>query len=314
MLNPYNAPMRIAIIGTGWMAQEHASSWAHTPAQVVGFVSRDPARAPEAVRAWGAPVVTRLADLAAVDVVDICTPTPWHLESTLEAAASGKHVVCEKPLARTLEDAQTMVATCRAANVQLLAAHVLRYFGDYAAAHADVAAGKIGQPRLLRLARLGSMPTASTWFADDAQSGGVMLDLMIHDFDFARWVAGEVTSVQALRADVPGPAGRAQHASVMLTHRSGATSFVEGSWANPKGYWRTAFALVGADGVLEYDSGRAGRPGGNPYVQQAQEFYAALAKGAPVRVTAEDAVAALCISLAAIESARTGAPVTLNQT
>jgi predicted dehydrogenase len=306
--------MRIAIIGTGWMAHEHASSWAHTPAQIAGFVSRDPAHAPEAVRAWGAPIVGSLDDLPDIDVVDICTPTPQHLANALEAAAAGKHVVCEKPLARTLPEAEQIVAACRAANVKLLAAHVLRYFDAYADAHAAVAAGQIGQPRLLRLARLGSMPTASTWFADDAQSGGVMLDLMIHDFDFARWIAGDVESVQALRADVAGPNGRAQHASVMLTHRGGATSFVEGSWANPKGYWRTAFALIGAEGMLDYDSGRAQRPGGNPYVQQAQEFYRALAEDAPVRVTAEDAVEALRISLAAIESANTGASVTLSKT
>jgi myo-inositol 2-dehydrogenase/D-chiro-inositol 1-dehydrogenase len=292
------------------MAQEHAAAWSQTPARIAGFVSRDPARAPEPIRQLGLPIAARLQDLLpAADVVDICTPTPQHLAATRAAAAAGKHVVCEKPIARTLEQARQMLSACRAAGVNLLIAHVLRYFGDYAEAQAAVAAGNIGPPRLLRLARLGSMPTASTWFADDAQSGGVMLDLMIHDLDFARWLAGDVARVQALRAEVGTPEGRAQHASVLLTHRSGAVSFVEGSWANPKGYFRTSFSLIGAAGALEFDSGRSARPGGNPYVLQAQEFYEALAHDAPVRVTAEDALEALRLSLAAIESAATGRAV-----
>jgi predicted dehydrogenase len=307
--------MRIAIIGTGWMAQEHAASWAQTPARVAGFVSRNPSQASEAIRRMGAPIVRSVRELLPeVDVVDICTPTPQHLEVTQVAAAAGRHVVCEKPIARTLPEAEAMLQACRSAKVKLLIAHVLRYFGDYAEARAAVVGGQIGRPKVLRLARLGSMPVAGTWFADDAQSGGVMLDLMIHDFDFARWVAGDVERVQALRADVPGPDGRAQHASAMLTHRNGAVSFVEGSWANPQGYFRTSFSLIGTGGILEFDSGRSARPGGSPYVLQAQEFYEALANDGAVRVTAEDALEALRISLAAMESARTGAAVPLGRT
>jgi predicted dehydrogenase len=302
--------MRIGIIGTGSMGVTHAEAWAATPARVVGVVSRQFANAQKLAAQCGAQAYASLDGmLLHVDVIDICTPTGLHLEQTLIAAAAGKHVVCEKPIARTPEQAQAMIAACEQHGVKLLVAHVVRYFDDYAEAHERVANGEIGAPQLLRLMRLGSMPTG--WFADAEESGGVLLDLMIHDYDFARWVAGDVASVETVCRDVTLDGVTTQHAFVTLRHASGAVSLVEGSWAN-RGRFRTAFTVVGERGLIEFDTVMPTDSGErhNPYAAQAQAFYDALAHDAPLRVTAADGLQALRIALAAIESARTGEVVT----
>jgi myo-inositol 2-dehydrogenase/D-chiro-inositol 1-dehydrogenase len=302
--------MNIGIIGTGSMGRTHAASFAKTPARIAGFVTRSGRSA--LADEYGAPAFSRLEDmLPHVDVVDICTPTPQHLEQARAAAAAGKHVICEKPLARTVADAEAIVAACEAAGVRLLVAQVLRYFPDYAHAHAEVARGALGEVRELRLLRAGHMPSKAqeNWFVDLTASGGPLFDLLIHDYDFARWVAGDVIDVQARSTG-----GADAHAFVTLRHAGGAVTHIEGGWHLGPGEFRTALEIVGTRGVLrasndhsvaaddapEVPSVRVA--GADPYALQAQEFYAALAHGGPVRVAPRDGVEAVRIAAAAAGS------------
>ncbi len=131
---------------------------------------------------------------------------------------AGKHILCEKPLGRTLAQAQEMTAACEAAGVKLMVAHVVRFFPDYAQARRRVMAGEIGRPAVIRLSRESFQPkkAADNWFVDDAKSGGMVLDLMIHDLDYARWVAGPVTQVFAKSTGT--------HALAILTHAAGPSA------------------------------------------------------------------------------------------
>jgi predicted dehydrogenase len=230
----------------------------------------------------------------------------------LIAAKAGKHVVCEKPFAQSVDDAQRMIDACKAAGVKLLLAHVLRYFPAYADAKARVDKGEIGAIKLMRMARLNSMLLAQegSWFTDLSQSGGVLFDMSIHDYDFARWLAGDVASVKAIAASAWNKPA-AQEGAVLLAHVNGAVTFVEGSWAMPAKTFRTTFDLIGDAGRIEFDSKDTGGLPANPYVLQAQEFYDALAYDKPARVTAEDGREALRIALAAVESATTGSEILL---
>lgn len=305
--------MRIGIIGTGGMGRTHAQSWQQTPATIAGFMSRSVERSEAMTTEFGGKAYTSIeAMLPDVDVIDICTPTALHLEQTLIAAQAGKHVVCEKPFAQSVEDAQRMIDACNAAGVKLLLAHVLRYFPAYADAKVRVERGEIGAIKLMRMARLNSMLLAQegSWFTDLSQSGGVLFDMSIHDYDFARWLAGDVASVKAIAASAWGKPA-AQEGAVLLTHINGAVTFVEGSWAMPAKTFRTTFDLIGDAGRIEFDSKDTGGLPANPYALQAQEFYAALEYDVPARVTAEDGREALRIALAAVESATTGAEVLL---
>ncbi len=323
--------MRVGIVGVGAMGTVHAAGWRQTAAEVVGFVATSAAAAGPLAATYGARAYGRLDELLPdVDVVDLCTPTHLHYEQTLRAAAAGKHVVCEKPLARTTAQAAAMIAACQAAGVKLLVAHVVRFFPEYVRAKAAVDAGEIGQLAVLRFKRNVFQPKKAedNWFVDKDKSGGMMLDLMIHDFDCARWLAGDVVRVMAKSVGQQHPGAPFDHALAILTHTSGAISHVEGSWAYPPPTFRTQFEIAGTQGLILHDSDastavrifRQPVPAADtpdvpvpssplledPYTTQIKAFYAALANDVPLPVTAEDGLKALEIALAAMESARTG--------
>ncbi len=327
--------MRVGIAGVGFMGSTHAAGWVETGATIAGFMAESPPHAQTIAEKYGAQVYPDFeVMLADVDVVDICTPTHLHHEMVLKAAAAGKDIICEKPLARTVAQGQEMIAACRSAGVKLLVAHVVRFFPEYAQAKAAVANGDIGQPAVVRLTRGTFRPKKATdnWFIDFEKSGGMVLDLMVHDFDYARWLAGEVESVFAKNITSTHPDAPVDYGLVILKHRNGAISHIEGSWAYPPPLFRTRFEIAGTDGFLEFDSGRttaihlhlhkqeADAPdvplpssplSESPYTTQIKSFYRALTQDSFVPVSAADGLAALQIALAAIESTQQGVPVTL---
>jgi predicted dehydrogenase len=273
--------------------------------------------------------------LPEVDIVDICTPTHLHAPMVLQATGAGKHIICEKPLALTVEDGQVMIRACRKAGVRLLVAHVVRFFPEYALAQQAVASGQIGKVGTIRLWRGSFRPKkpVGNWFLDEQKSGGMMLDLMIHDFDYARWIGGEVESVYAQKVSNRHPDAKIDYGVAILKHRSGALSQVTGAWAYPPPTFRTRLEIAGDAGTLENDSQATApienllqKPEGNapdvglpasplsesPYTTQIKEFYAALVSGSPCRVSAEDGLAAVQIARAALQSAQSGKAVLLN--
>ena len=327
--------MRVGIVGTGFMGRTHAAGWAATPAEIVGFVSKDEDTAVALTQQYGGQIYPDLASLFNdVDVVDICAPTHRHYEMVLQAAAAGKDIICEKPLARTLAQAREMVEVCEKAGVKLLVAHVVRYFPEYAQAKAQVAANAIGHPAVIRLTRGTFQPkkSADNWFVDFEKSGGMMLDLMIHDFDYARWVAGDVVQVYAKSVGSSAPGAAVDHGLAILTHKNGAISHIEGSWAYPPPLFRTKLEIAGDNGWIQFDSEQMTAvklhlhqqdgsapdvpiPGSpmleDPYTTQIKAFFDHIEDDAPVAVTAVDGCKALQIALAAIQSAQTGQPVTI---
>jgi predicted dehydrogenase len=328
--------MKVGIVGTGFMGTTHAAGWAETPAEIVGFTAETQQEAGALAERYQARVYPDLdAMLPDVAVLDICSPTHLHHEMALKGAAAGKHIVCEKPLARTTRQAQEIVAACQRAGVQLLVAHVVRFFPEYALAHSAVIEAQIGQPAVIRLHRGSYRPKkpAGNWFLDEDKSGGILMDLMIHDYDYAHWVAGEVESVSARRVTQLHPDASVDYGLVILGHHSGALSHISGAWAYPPPTFRTHLEIAGDRGLIEFDSdgtapiqnlilktGSADAPdvalpsspvSESPYTTQIKEFYAALVDGKTARVSATDGVVAVQIAEAALQSARTGQPVKL---
>ena len=312
--------LRIGLIGAGGIAHEHLPAWRSLGTDAVVYAD---AGAGELTTRFGGRAVDSLDELLdSCDVVDIATPTPTHAELALAALAAGRPTVCEKPLARTAAEAQRVVEAFEAAELPLFPGHVVRFFGEYVAMHAAVAAGAIGEIAVQRFTRTGSAP-AAPWFHDDAQSGGILLDQCLHDLDFARWNAGEVATAYAQES----AAGGVRSAQIVLTHVSGALSFVHGTWARPGSTFRTTFDIAGSGGVLNHDSadhpplrtdlGSVPAPGEgqgllpampyeSPFRTELGEFLAAIEGGPPPRVTARDGVAAIRIAEAAQRSLETG--------
>lgn len=327
---------RIGIVGAGFMGSVHAAGWAACPDAELTAVVAAPGGSPEPLaREYGMHVCDGLDELLdRVDVVDVCVPTDVHHEITVRAARAGRAVVCEKPLARTPAEAADMVATCREAGVALLPAHVVRFFPEYAAAKAAVDDGAIGEPAVVRLTRSTFQPQKpGSWYVDESRSGGLHLDLMVHDFDYARWIAGDVVgvyarSVRASQAEVDAAGSIPDHVLAILRHASGAISHIEGSWAYPPPTFRTRAEIAGTHGVLELDSDRSAplrptlRAGSQntqmplpssplaeaPHTTQLRHFLDVLRGDAEPVVTAEDALAAVHVAAAVGQSIVTGRP------
>lgn len=328
--------MRVGIVGVGAMGATHTAAWKQTDAQLAGVFDTKAEHASALAQRYGIRAYASLdALLQDVDVVDICTPTHLHHDMVLQTAAAGKHVICEKPLGRTLAQGQAMIRACQEEGVTLLVGQVVRFFPEYAAAKRQIDAGQIGDVAVVRLKRNVFRPrkTQDNWFLDDEKSGGMILDLMIHDFDYARWVAGEVVSAFAKKLGDPARVV-GDHCLAILTHANGAISHVEGSWAYPPPTFRTRFEIAGSAGLLINDSGataplnvlwrsQGGDSAGDvplaaspllesPYTTEIKAFYDHIAHGAAVPVTAVDGLAALQIALAASQSAETGMVVHLD--
>src|SRR5215213_2415117 len=319
--------MRVGIVGVGFMGTTHAAGWAETPAKIVGFAAETQIEAGAISEKYETNTYRSLED--------ICSPTHLHYEMALKAAAAGKHVVCEKPLARTTRQAREILLACQRAGVQLLVAHVVRFFPEYALAHSAVVEGQIGTPGVIRLHRGSYRPKkpAGNWFLDEVKSGGILMDLMIHDYDYARWVAGEVETVSARRVTEHHLDAPVDYGLVILSHRSGALSHIAGAWAYPPPTFRTQLEIAGDRGLIKFDSDDTApiqnlilKSSGfdapdvalpsspvseSPYTTQIKEFYRALADGEAARVSATDGLAAVQIAEAALESSYSGRPVKL---
>ena len=319
--------LRIGVVGAGGIAHSHLAAWQRLGVPVRIWSSDG--RQAEVGGSYGATAAPDLhALMAGSDVIDVCTPTTSHPEIVLSAAAAGRHVICEKPLALSHRLADGMIRACADAGVHLYPGQVVRYFGEYAAARRGVLAGRIGTPAVLRLSRRSAAP-GQAWFADETLSGGILVDQMIHDVDYARWIAGEVATADARR--VPGPGGTVT-AYAVLRHTSGALSHLVGSWAGPDEVFATSFSLAGSAGLLRHSSAAASAvtwsavadarsgaviPGGtrqpSPFDDELAEFATAIAGGPAPRVTAADSLAALDIALAAAMSAAGGRAVAIEE-
>ena len=334
--------MKIGIVGAGSMGRVHAPAWDSLKsigAEPVGIMAnRTDSTVNELATQYGLRVYDRYEDLLAdIDVVDLCVPTDLHAAMTIQAANAGKHIICEKPIALSIADGQAMIQACNSAGVRLFIAMVLRFVPQYRVAQQVISSGQVGDVCVIRLTRAAYQPRKATdnWFMDEQRSGGMVVDLMIHDFDYARWIGGNVTrvfakSVRATRPNAPG-----DYALVTLRFASGAIGHIEGGWAYPAGIFRTAVDIAGKDGVLEWSSDTAdnlhthlvnapaqvaadvGLPAESaaetPFVTELRDFYQALVGNQPSTVTAQDGLAALQIALAARESLQTGRSVTINQ-
>lgn len=334
--------LRVALVGAGGMAKTHAGCYAAIPnAVLVGVMDIWADAAQALAEPHGAEAFTDFDTMltsARPDIVDVCCPTPYHVDYVCRAAerageAGIRGIATEKPMGRSLEDCDRMIAAAEAAGIPLFVAQVVRFFPEFALMKRQIDAGAVGKPAAIRTRRGGRMPRAwDDWYADFGRSGGLILDLIVHDFDWLRWTFGEVERVYARgTGDTRLPAF--DYALVTLRFKSGAIAHVEGTWNDPSGF-KVSVEVAGDAGLLEYNFNQptgapfrsaiaaAEGPGGgvdvpespvavNPYQAELQHFCDCVEQGIPPSITPQDGRAAVQIALAAIESVQTGQPVTL---
>ena len=264
-----------------------------------------------------------LADQAGVSRVTVRKAVDDLVKDGLLVRRHGSGTFVEKPV--TLSAAGAVpISEASAAKPELVCTvgQVLRWFPMYRRAHELVKAGEIGLPAALRMSRGGGLPGAGRgWFEDHSKSGGVFIDLGVHDFDFLLWTFGPVVEVVARSVGAKTGSG-ADYGLATLTLASGAVAHVESTWmdADDPGM---AFEFCGSEGMLQWDSRSTGTvrgmgrvdghfmPDDDPFFGQMKEFVTAIREGRPAAVGLRDAVAAVRVAEAALESARTGLRVTL---
>ncbi|MFB3896252.1 MAG: Gfo/Idh/MocA family protein [bacterium] len=327
--------LKVGIIGTGTMGRFHTFAYSQIQGSKVVACS-DPRLevCKEVAAQYQAKCVENPDEIISnpeIDLVDICTPTPFHKEYTLKAIKAGKHVFCEKPIARTIAEAEAMAKTIKAAKVKFVVGHVLRFFPEFVVMKQMIDQGKIGKPGVVRTSRMAGFPRASNdWYANFPMSGGVILDMIIHDFDWLNWVFGAPKRVFA-HGLINSGYDHLDYALVTIRYKNGVIAHVEGSWAQPGGF-AVKVEATGDKGQLDFvmgdtmpvnmqqrktDKSSVGVAvpesplSEDPYTSEIRHFVNCILNDTPPAVTVDDAVAALKVSLAALESIKTGQPVNL---
>ena len=325
--------LRVGIAGAGFIARAHARAYAATPrVRIVGVGDPVAAKAEQLAGETGSAAFGSLDQLlsAGVDAISICTPTPTHCELVLSALDAGVSVLCEKPIAYDLADADRMIVAAARTQGMLMVGHVSRFEPEHARAHQIVAAGKLGDVHMSSQTITAAAPGWSEggWLHDHAQSGGPIMDLAIHSFDYLAWIHGSVpVRVTALAADTD--AGMSTYALVTLRMANGSIATVETSWAHPVAHgFRLVTEIAGSDGRLDwtYDGVMLGSMidrdarttlfdplGERGFRSEVAAFVNAIRQNLEPPVTATEARTALATAVAARESLRTGRPVTIEQ-
>jgi UDP-N-acetylglucosamine 3-dehydrogenase len=329
-------PVRFAVAGVGGMGGSHARSLATLEeAEIVWLVDVDLARAEQLAGEIGGRATASMEEAFSdpnVDAVLVALPTFLHREAVELAAKHRKHVFCEKPIAMTIEDGLSMIRACDEAGVTFMVGHVVRFYHEYAKIKGIIDSGSIGQVATVRSHRL-SPPAMQMrpWFADLEKSGGLVLDLLIHELDTLRWYFGEVQRVFAHGLSYSPIQKKRDYVMASLRFHSGVIAHAEASWSHST--FRTGIEVAGQLGLIKYESEDAAtlvvertkeidlsipsiptrnylRPSNHaPHKTELQHFATALQTGTPVLVSGEEGLKALNLALAVLESVRTGQPI-----
>lgn len=323
--------IRVGVIGYGTIGKVHCEALQSVPGcKLTSVVDVDAAARDRAQRDFDVQVFQELDEMFSkteVDLVDVCVPTHLHADVVVKAMEANKHIFCEKPLARSLDEGKRLVELSENYPQKIGVGHVVRFFPAYQGIRQIVEEGEIGKAGVVRTFRGGSQYPVGwqDWFADYDLSGGVILDLAIHDIDYCRWLFGDVQRVYA-KTTKGRTDSRLEQAMIVLRFKSGVIAHVEGSWTNYPGEFYTTVEVSGTNGLISYDSRKThpimtvtgseqawqvGPVAADPYAFELQDMVEAILKDRSPLVSVQDAFGTLQVALAAVESARIGQVVHL---
>jgi myo-inositol 2-dehydrogenase/D-chiro-inositol 1-dehydrogenase len=269
-----------------------------------------------------------------VDAVVICTPTNTHYQMILDAAAAGKHVFCEKPIDLSIERITQINAAVERCGIQLMVGFNRRFDPNFLKVHDLVKGGAVGVPHILRITSRDPSPPPEHYIR---ASGGLFLDMTIHDFDMARYLmASEVTEVYARAQVLVDPvfqrAGDWDTAMVTLAFQNGALGTIDNSRKAVYGYDQRV-EVFGSEGMVTVKNNtpdnhvyldRTGAHSSLPlnffmdrytesYLNEMRAFVDSVRASLPAPVTGQDGLMAVVIGLAAAESVRANRPVRVSE-
>jgi predicted dehydrogenase len=255
---------RVGVIGLGGIGRIHIASWKVNGVTPVAFADAVPAALEAAVAEHGGEGFDdgdELIRSGTVDIVSICTPPRFHRDLAIAAAEAGVAVLCEKPLGRTLEDAEAIVEAVERRGTLFSVGFCHRFEPAIETLKTMIESGELGDVITLRNRFAGLMANAhETWFSDpEISGGGALADTSIHSIDLFRHLVGDASDVQAMtstRATEHGPALGVEDSGVMILRTErGELGVIESSWRTPPGEWTvTVYGTKGA-AVVDYGTG-----------------------------------------------------------
>lgn len=339
---PTNQPLKVGIIGTGGIAQNHFEGYQAIGADIVAISDINEETLKQRKEQWKAgSSYTDYKELLAnpeVEVVSICTPNAYHAPISIDAAKAGKHILCEKPISMSLDDGEKMIAVAQEHKVVLQIGHHLRSASGPQQAKRIIDSGVLGDITFVRLRQAhdwGGDATVRGVFGSKAhQGGGTMLDNGCHMMDLARYFAGDVAEIFAHVATLKFEdidVEDTSHASLRFS--SGALGSVENAWTATG--WEEGFWIYGTQGSLELTN-RYGKtellhsyrqsvgqswdqtdrasysfPSAGGHIQQIKYLEASIRSAKPVICSGNDGLEAIRLVLAGYESSEQGQPFKL---
>lgn len=265
--------VNVAVVGLGFMGVTHLRAYLQAPAARIVAVC-DAVRLPVNGVLQGVAgnikksddinlgpqvkVFRKLEEVLAdpeVQLVDLCTPTPLHPEQAIAALKAGKHVLCEKPLARTSAAAGEILAVQKASPGFLMPAMCMRFWPGWSWLKQVVADQRYGKVLAARFRRVSAMPTWSKQgtYTGSAGIGGALFDLHIHDVDFVQFLFGKPAGV--FSTGVTAPDGSVDHVITQYLYPGGPAVYAEGGWLLASGF-NMAYSLLCERATLDFDLAR----------------------------------------------------------
>ena len=334
--------IRAALVGAGGIAQKHAfglNTLENVKITAVIDVNRNSAE--KMAHQYGAKAFDKLEDcLHLVDAVWIFTPPSFHREIAVTAMNAGKHVMSEKPISISLEDAEAIALCAEKNNVQFMTGFNMRYRYSYRKIKETIDSGKLGDILGFWSHRLGLGAGSRggwvgyNWRTDKNLMCGMSIESLSHDIDMMRWLVGDVTSVSANTLEsIQQLPGFDDNVSATLTLKNGGIGNINASWSsyiseNTRGVIGTkGTMIIGGKSIWDVDRIRLltadmenevdeiidnDTLDYRSYLEENREFVNCLEKGIPVPINARDGWQALKISHAILESARTRKAVVID--
>ena len=335
-----NVPLKLGLVGAGRIGQLHAAHLRRRlpDADLVLLTDPNLEAAEACATAHGIPGVDadhrRIVERADIQAVVICSSTDTHTRIIEDAAAAGKHIFCEKPIAADLSGIDRALAAVRHAGVILQVGFNRRFDANFARIRQAVVDGAVGTPHQVHIVSRDPAPPPIDYVR---RSGGMFLDMTIHDFDMARFLMGdEVTEVFALggvRVDPAiGQAGDIDTATMLLKFAGGGVGVIENCRQAVYGYDQRA-EVFGSGGSIRVDNNhpnaallsdaqsvRRDRPLTffmdryvESYLEEMRAFLQAVRRGGPSPVPGEAGRVPVVMALAAERSRRENRPVKLSE-
>jgi predicted dehydrogenase len=327
---------RLGVVGLGVAGRRHAETVASclANAELAALVDANDTVASEFSERFGAPR-TGYAELLADDSIDglvLATPTPLHPEMIEQAARAGKHVFCEKPLGLDMQSSAHAVEVAEQSGIHLQVGFVRRFDPDWREARDRIKAGEIGDVYFFRAGQREKILYTDLAYID--QVGNFFQDVMVHEFDVARWMVGEVVEVNAWGATPTQPElqeiGDAQVLCVQLRFANGAIGSLDGTMLSSYGY-DCYTEVLGQSGAIRIGYGarstdvisvadgqqRVGYPMdfrkrfSAGFIGEVEHFASSILAEAPPEAQGRDALASYALAEAATESMRTNRAVTV---